>query len=162
MASYRASVSWKLEASGQEFLKGQYSRGHAVRFEDGPEVRGTASHHVVGKRWAEAGAVDPEQMLVSAISTCHMLSFLHVARDAGFAVTSYGDDAEGVMEKNSEGKYAVTRVTLRPTIVYAGNEPSAEQSEHLHHRAHEECFIANSVRTEIRVEKKPTAEAQRR
>jgi organic hydroperoxide reductase OsmC/OhrA len=148
--------------SGPEFLKGQYSRGHAVRFEDGPEVRGTASHHVVGNRWAEAGAVDPEQMLVGAISTCHMLSFVHVARDAGFVVTAYDDDAEGVMEKNSAGKYAVTRVTLRPRIVYLGKEPTAEESEHLHHRAHEECFIANSVRTEITVETNLTAEAERR
>ena len=149
MASYRASVSWKSEVNAEEFLKGQYSRGHAVRFEDGPEVRGTASHHVVGKKWAEAGAVDPEQMLVGAISTCHMLSFLHVAREAGFVVTSYRDQAEGVMEKNATGKYAVTRVTLQPEIVYAGKSPSAKEGEHLHHRAHEECFIANSVNTEI-------------
>jgi organic hydroperoxide reductase OsmC/OhrA len=128
-----------------------------VKFEDGPEVRGTASHHVVGKRWAEDGAVDPEQMLVGAISTCHMLSFLHVARDAGFVVTSYEDEAEGVMEKNAAGKYAVTRVTLKPKIVYAGKEPVADESEHLHHRAHEECFIANSVKTEIVVSHHRTA-----
>jgi len=149
VATYRASVSWRSEASGAEFLKGQYSRGHCVRFEDGPEVQGTASHHVVGKKWTEAGAVDPEQMLVGAISTCHMLSFLHVARDAGFVITSYEDDAEGVMEKNAAGKYAVTRATLNPKILYEGKEPTAEESEHLHHRAHEECFIANSVETEI-------------
>jgi organic hydroperoxide reductase OsmC/OhrA len=104
--------------------------------------------------------VDPEQMLVGAISTCHMLSFLHVARDAGFVVSSYDDDAEGVMEKNAAGKYAVTRVTLSPTIIYAGKEPTLEESEHLHHRAHEECFIANSVKTKIVVSEHASKQLQ--
>jgi organic hydroperoxide reductase OsmC/OhrA len=153
MSVYRTSLDWSLgEIPPEDFLKGRYVRGYAVAFEDGPAVRGTASGHVVGARWAEAGAVDPEQMLVSALSTCHMLSFLHVAREAGFVVERYRDAAEGVLEKDAEGRFAVTRVALRPVIDYAGPAPSAEAADHLHHAAHETCFIANSVKTKVTVE----------
>ena len=152
MATYRAGVEWRL-ADGEDFVKGRYGRGHEVFFEAGHRMRGTASRHVVGK-WAEAGAVDPEEMLVASISACHMLTFLHVAREAGFVVSRYFDAAEGVMEKTPEGRTAVTRVTLRPGITYAGRVPSPEERERLHHRAHEECFIANSVKTEVVVEEK--------
>lgn len=151
MARFRASVDWAL-GDGEDFAKGRYVRGHAVAFEHGPKVRGTASAHVVGNRWAEAGAADPEQMLVASISACHMLSFLHAARVAGFAVTRYRDEAEGLMETNAEGRMAVTRVTLRPAIDYQGEAPDPAARERLHHEAHEMCFIANSVKTEIVVE----------
>jgi organic hydroperoxide reductase OsmC/OhrA len=151
MAVYRASVDWTL-AEGEDFAKGRYSRGHAVAFEDGPQVRGTASAHVVGNRFAEAGAVDPEQMLVAAASACHMLSFLHVARLAGFVVTRYRDAAEGLMEKDAQGRIAITRVTLRPQIAWEGPTPDAAQLGYLHHEAHEACYIANSVTSEIVVE----------
>ena len=152
MGKYRASCDWTLDAPGEDFLKGRYPRAHRVAFGSGVEVPGTASHQVIGNRWAAPGAVDPEEMLVGSISQCHMLSFLHVAREAGFVVASYRDDAEGVMEKNAEGRLAVTRVTLRPEIAYSGTRPTAEQAGHLHHLAHEECFIANSVKTEVVVE----------
>lgn len=148
MAHFRASVDWAL-APGEDFAAGRYVRGHAVAFEDGPELRGTASHHVVGNKWAEAGAVDPEQMLVGAIASCHMLSFLHVARVAGFAVARYRDTGEGLMEENAERRIAITRVTLRPRIDWQGAPPDAAQLAHLHHEAHEACFIANSVKTEV-------------
>lgn len=151
MATYRANVDWML-GDGEDFPNGRYSRGHSVMFEPGPRVRGTASPHVVGAKWAEEGAVDPEQMLVASISACHMLSFLHVARLAGFVATRYRDAAEGLMEKNAEGRIAVTRVALRPTIDWQGATPDAAQLDHLHHAAHEACFIANSVKTEIVVE----------
>jgi organic hydroperoxide reductase OsmC/OhrA len=151
MATYRASVDWSLQ-EGEDFVAGRYSRGHAVAFENGPQVPGTASAHVVGNKWSVAGAVDPEQMLVASINACHMLSFLHIAREAGFTVTRYRDDAAGVMEKNAEGRLAVTRVTLRPQIEYGGRPPSAEEAARMHHAAHEACFIANSVKTEIVVE----------
>jgi len=151
MARYRATIDWALQP-GEDFAKGRYVRGHAVAFESGPEVRGTASAHVVGNKWAEAGAVDPEQLLVASISACHMLSFLHAAREAGLVVTRYRDAAEGLMEKNAEGRVAVTRVALRPQITYEGRAPSAAETYHLHHLAHEMCFIANSVKTEIAVE----------
>jgi len=119
MALFRASVDWALGA-GEDFTAGRYVRGHTVAFEGGPQVRGTASHHVVGNKWAEAGAVDPEQLLVAAIAGCHMLSFLHVARLAGFAVGRYRDTGEGLMEPNGEGRLAITRVTLRPRIAWRG------------------------------------------
>ncbi|MDB5467111.1 MAG: putative redox protein regulator of disulfide bond formation [Phenylobacterium sp.] len=158
MATYRATADWSLTASGEDFLKGRYSRGHSVSFEDGPEIPGTASHHVVGNKWAAPGAVDPEQMLVASLSTCHMLSFLHVAREAGLVVTRYRDEAEGVMEKNAEGRLAVTRVTLRPAIAYDGRQPTTAERDHLHHLAHETCFIANSVKTEVVVEEREAVE----
>jgi len=153
MAKHRAVVEWALTgAAPEDFLKGRYSRGHKVTFDGGHEVPATASRHVVGNRWAVEGAVDPEEMLVAALSNCHMLTFLHVAREAGFVVTRYVDHAEGVMEKTPEGRMAVTRVALRPEITWAGREPSPAELDHLHHEAHEQCFIANSVKTEVVVE----------
>lgn len=150
MATYRAVTAWSLQP-GEDFLKGRYGRAHEVTFEDGPTVPGTASRHVVGK-WAAPGAVDPEQMLVAALSACHMLTFLHKAREAGFVVAAYRDRAEGVMAANAEGRMAVARVVLRPEITYQGGDPDAATRERLHHAAHEECFIANSVTTEVVVE----------
>ncbi len=150
MADYRATIEWALSA-GEDFAKGRYSRGHTVTFQD-HVVHATASAHVVGNRWAVPGAVDPEQMLVAALSNCHMLTFLHVARLKGFLLTRYRDEAVGVMEKDGEGRMAVTRVTLHPQITYEGPRPSAAERDALHHEAHEECFIANSVKTEVVVE----------
>jgi organic hydroperoxide reductase OsmC/OhrA len=98
------------------------------------------------------GAVDPEEMLVGAIATCHMLSFLHIAREAGFAVTRYRDAAEGVMEKRDDGEMWVSRVALRPEVTYEGRQPTPAERDELHEKAHHICFIANSVKTEIVVE----------
>lgn len=148
MATYRATVDWKL-AKGEDFPAGRYSRGHAIAFEGGVLLPGTASRHVVGNKWSVDGAVDPEQMLVASLSACHMLVFLHRARLEGFTVTAYADAAEGVMSEIAPGRQAVTRVTLRPQIEWAGAAPDAETLERLHHEAHEECFIANSVKTEV-------------
>jgi len=149
VATYRATIEWTLK-DGEDFAKGRYSRAHTVSFVE-HVVPATASHHVVGK-WAAPGAVDPEEMLVASISNCHMLTFLHVARLKGFVITRYRDAAEGVMEKNAEGRMAVTRVTLRPEIDYVGRLPTEAERDAMHHEAHEECFIANSVKTEITVE----------
>jgi organic hydroperoxide reductase OsmC/OhrA len=151
MATYRATADWSLK-DGEDFATGRYSRGHSVVFGSGYEAPGTASPHVVGNKWSVPGAVDPEEMLVGAINTCHMLSFLHVAREAGFIVTRYRDEAVGVMEKNDAGELWVSKVTLHPEITYAGAQPDAGQRERMHHAAHEVCFIANSVKTEIVVE----------
>jgi organic hydroperoxide reductase OsmC/OhrA len=156
MASYRATADWSLK-DGEDFMAGRYSSGHSVVFGSGYEAPGTASPHVVGNKWSVPGAVDPEEMLVGAINTCHMLSFLHVAREAGFAVTAYRDEAVGVMEKNAAGELWVSKVTLHPEITYAGMQPTADQRDHMHHKAHEICFIANSVKTEVVVEEKIAA-----
>ena len=152
MASYRATCDWTLEAPGEDFLKGRYPRAHTVAFGSGVEVPGTASHHVVGNRWAAPNAVDPEEMLVGSISQCHMLSFLHVAREAGFVATRYRDAAEGVMTKREDGEMWVSRVALRPEITWEGRTPTPAELDDMHHRAHHMCFIANSVKTEIVVE----------
>ena len=151
MATYRATSDWSLEEGG-DFAAGRYSRGHSVTFGSGFQAPGTASPHVVGNKWSVAGAVDPEEMLVGAINTCHMLSFLHIARDAGFVVTRYRDEAEGVMEKRDDGEMWVSQVTLHPQITYQGRQPTEAERDQMHHAAHHICFIANSVKTEIVVE----------
>jgi organic hydroperoxide reductase OsmC/OhrA len=149
MATYTADVTWRLR-DGDDFPRGRYSRGHTVSFDGGIAVPASASPHVVGK-WAVEAAVDPEEMLVAALSDCHMLSFLHVARLAGFTVAAYRDHAEGVMEDIAPGKQAVTKVMLHPQIEWIGSAPDKGKLEHMHHEAHDACFIANSVRTAVTV-----------
>ena len=156
MATYRATSEWTLEDGG-DFPKGRYSRGHSLVFGSGFEALGTASPHVVGNRWSVPGALDPEEMLVGAINTCHLLTFLHIARDAGFLVTRYRDEAEGVMTKREDGEMWVSRVVLRPEISYEGRQPTPAERDHMHHAAHQMCFIANSVKTEVVVEEKVAA-----
>jgi organic hydroperoxide reductase OsmC/OhrA len=149
MATYTADVTWTLR-DGEDFPRGRYSRGHTVSFDGGITVPASASPHVVGK-WAVEAAVDPEEMLVAALSNCHMMSFLHVARLAGFTVAAYRDHAEGVMEHIAPAKQAVTKVVLHPQIEWVGAAPDKEKLQHMHHEAHEACFIANSVRTAVTV-----------
>lgn len=149
MATYTADVTWRLR-DGEDFPRGRYSRGHTVSFDGGIAVPASASPHVVGK-WAVEAAVDPEEMLVAALSNCHMLSFLHVARLAGFTVAAYRDHAEGVMEEIAPGKQAVTRAVLHPQIEWIGSSPDKEKLEHMHHEAHDACFIANSVKTTVTI-----------
>ena len=147
MSTHRAEVSWDLKP-GEDFARGRYSRGHVVRFDGGVELPASASPHVVGP-WAGEAAADPEKMLVAALSSCHMLVFLDLARRAGFTATAYHDGAEGVMAEIAPGRLAVTRVTLHPEIEWSGPKPDDAQLARLHHEAHEGCFIANSVTTEI-------------
>ncbi len=150
MTTYTADVSWSAK-NGDDFPKGRFSRAHTVSFDGGIIVPASASPHVVGK-WAVEAAVDPEEMLVAALSSCHMLSFLHVARLAGFTVAAYNDHAEGLMEDISHGRQAVTKVVLHPRIEWGGSAPDKERLAHLHHEAHEICFIANSVTTRVTIE----------
>ena len=149
MAKYTADISWALQPN-EDFAKGRYSRGHSVSFDGGTVIPASASPHVVGK-WAVEAAVDPEEMLVAALSNCHMLTFLHVARLAGFVVAAYRDHAEGVMEQIAPGRHAVTQVVLHPWIEWVGGAPDEAKLRALHHEAHETCFIANSVKTEVTV-----------
>jgi organic hydroperoxide reductase OsmC/OhrA len=151
MATYTSNVVWKLR-DGEDFPNGRYSRAHCVTFDGGITMPASASPHVVGK-WAEQEAVDPEEMLVAALSSCHMLSFLHVARLAGFTALRYRDDAEGVMAEIAPGRLAVTKVVLHPQIEWSGAAPDAARLDAMHHEAHEACYIANSVRTEVSVAK---------
>ena len=151
MATHIAEIKWAAKESGEEFLKGRFSRAHNVSFDGGTMVPASASPHVVGK-WAVQAAVDPEEMLVAALSSCHMLSFLHLARLAGYAVKAYDDHAEGTTEEIAPGRVAVTKVKLKPKIEWAGAAPPKAELDRLHHGAHEICFIANSVKTDVTVE----------
>lgn len=147
---YTATVIWKREPEA-DFARGRYSRGHTWHFDGGVEVPASASPHVVPKAYAPEAAVDPEEAFVASLSSCHMLTFLDLARRAGFVVDRYTDVAEGEMAKNDAGAHWIAKVTLRPGIAYAGDAPDQAQADDLHHRAHALCFIANSVRTAIRV-----------
>ena len=151
MARYTAEILW--QRGDQDFLANAYSRRHAMRFDGGAEVPGSSSPHVVPLPFSDAAAVDPEEAFVASLSSCHMLWFLTMAVKRKFIVDRYFDAASGTMDKNAEGKLAITVVTLRPEVTFSGDTlPTREQIEHMHHRAHEECFIANSVKTEVRCE----------
>ena len=149
---YSAQVAWQHEP-GQDFAAGHYSRRHVLRYDGGVEVAGSSSPQVVPLPWSHAAAVDPEEAFVAALSACHLLWFLALAAKERYVVERYVDDAEGTMARNAEGKLAMTMVTLRPRVAFGGERrPTREQFEQLHHRAHEECFIANSVKTDVRCE----------
>ena len=151
MANYTAEILW--ERGAQNFTSGHYSRKHLLRFDGGAQVLGSSSPHVVPLPWSDATAVDPEEMFVASISSCHMLWFLSIAAKHRYCVDSYRDNAAGEMRKNAAGKLVVARVTLRPEAVFSGpHQPDAAALHALHHEAHEECFIANSVKTEIACE----------
>lgn len=153
MDIYSAEVIW-LRAD-QPFMDGRYSRRHTLRFDGGIEVAGSASPHIVPLPYSVLEAIDPEEAFVSSLSSCHMLWFLSMAASHGYLVDRYHDMAEGIMERNDDGKLMITRVTLHPEVAFSGSKlPTPSEMEHLHHRAHEECFIANSVKTEIRIEPK--------
>ena len=147
---YRATIAWRRE--GEDFAKGRYSRAHEWRFDGGITVPGSASPSVVPAPFSRQDAVDPEEAFVAALSSCHMLTFVDMARRAGIVVESYEDEAVGIMERIAPGRMAITRVTLRPRIVFDGAMPDQGKLDELHHQAHELCFIANSVKTEISVE----------
>lgn len=151
MHKYEAKISWS--RNGQKFSDNRYSRAHEWSFDGGIKVSASASPAVVRPPFSVVEAVDPEEALVAAASSCHMLSFLYLAAKQGFVVESYEDDAFGVMEKNPQGKLAITRITLRPKIQFSAEKwPSSAELEALHHSAHEECYIANSLKCEVVVE----------
>ncbi|MBC7476939.1 MAG: OsmC family protein [Pseudorhodobacter sp.] len=146
MAKYTATVQWK-RAADEPFTDNRYARAHQWSFDGGVSFRASASPHVVGK-YADPAGVDPEEAFVAALSSCHMLTFLHLAAKAGHRVDSYDDTAEGVMTK-TDGRVWISVVTLRPHIVWTGGR---SEELVLHHAAHEDCFIANSVKTDVRCE----------
>jgi organic hydroperoxide reductase OsmC/OhrA len=148
---YAATVLW--ERGEAVFTDGRYSRAHVWRFDGGVEVPGSSSPSVVRVPLSREDAVDPEEAFVAALSSCHMLFFLDLARRGGFRVDRYEDAATGEMAKNAAGKLYVAKVTLRPAIAFSGDKrPTDADIADLHHRSHEECFIANSVLTEIAIE----------
>lgn len=151
MSQHTAIIEW--ERRRQSFADGKYSRAHAWRFDGGAEVRASSSPHVVPLPWSDPAGVDPEEAFVASLSSCHMLWFLHFAARRGFVVERYRDEAVGAMETVEEKRLAITRVTLRPEVIFAGEKtPAAEDVDRLHRLAHENCFIANSVKTAVTVE----------
>jgi len=150
VSEYRATIEWA--RSTADFDYETYNRTHSLSFDGGIRVPASAAPGNTPPTAAGAPGVDPEQAFVASLSSCHMLWFLHLASRAKFVVDRYVDDASGVLEKNAEGRMAMARVTLRPVVTYAGRAPSAGEHAQLHEDAHDKCFIANSVRTEVAIE----------
>lgn len=150
MATYTATLTW---ARGEDtFADGKYSRAHEIAFDGGVTMPASSSPHVVKLPLSREDAVDPEEMLVASLSSCHMLFFLDFARRGGFVVDAYVDQAEGVMGKDERGRIAMTQVKLNPQIAWGGEkQPAPEEIRELHHKAHEACFIANSFRGDVAI-----------
>jgi organic hydroperoxide reductase OsmC/OhrA len=151
MSTYTATIRWNRDPD-TDFSKGQYSRAHEWAFDGGAVVAASPSPHIVPAPWSDAADVDPEEAFVASLSSCHMLFFLDFARRDGWVVDGYVDEAEGVLEKRGDWKMALTRVSLRPTVKWRADAPDWSAIADLHHRAHEACFIANSVTTEVVVQ----------
>ncbi len=148
MANHTAKILWT--GDGADFTKGRFSRAHTWTFDGGITVAGSSSPSVVPVPLSKADAIDPEEAFVASLSSCHMLTFLYHAARKGFTVTRYEDDAVGTLAKNERGKFFVSKVVLSPKIDFSGEkQPSAAELADLHHLAHEDCFIANSVITEV-------------
>ena len=152
MHKYEAKVTWARQNT-EKFTDNRYSRAHEWSFDGGVTVRASSSPSVVPLPLSAADAVDPEEALVASASSCHMLYFLFFAAKKGFLVDRYEDQAFGVLEKNEAGKMFMKTITLRPQVTFSGDKtPSADEMNALHHSAHEECFIATSLKSEIVIE----------
>jgi organic hydroperoxide reductase OsmC/OhrA len=150
MSEYKAIIRWK--NSGPDFLKGRFSRDHTWTFDGGVVVPASASPSVVPPPLSNPANVDPEEAFVAAVSSCHMLTFIYLAGKAQFQVESYEDEAVGVMTKNEKGVPWVSAITLHPKIVYGGaKQPTPAEVDALHHKAHEYCYVAASIKTQVTV-----------
>ena len=151
MSEHVATIEWSRD--GQAFSDNKYGRAHDWRFDGGAVVRGSSAPSSVPEPLSDPAAVDPEEALVAAVSSCHMLFFLAFARKDGFVVDRYRDDAVGVLARDERGKVSITTITLRPEATFSGEtQPDAAALADLHHRAHEACYIANSIRATVTVE----------
>ena len=150
MAKHSATVTWRRD--GGTFSDGRYSRVHAWTFDGGAIVPASAAPAVVPPPLSDPAAVDPEEAFVAALASCHMLWLLHLAQKAGFVIDRYEDQAEGVLARNAEGRMALVRVTLRPLAAFSGRSPSRAELDGLHEKAHTECYLANSVKSEVLIE----------
>ena len=154
MAEYQATIDW--ERNGAAFVDNRYSRGHHWEFDGGVRVPASASPHAVPLPYSVAAAVDPEEAFVAALSSCHMLWFLSLAAKQGYVVEQYRDTAVGTVGRDGDGRLAMLDVTLRPLVTFSGpKQPTAEEVAELHHAAHAQCFIANSVKTRVHCEPAP-------
>lgn len=151
MSEHKATIDWR--KSSPDFLRGKYSREHTWTFDGGVTVPASSSPSVVPVPYSNPAAVDPEEAFVAAVSSCHMLSFLYLACKQGFEIEAYTDEAVGHMARNDQGVPWVGTVLLNPKIVFSGQRhPSPQELQQLHHLAHEQCFIANSIKTEVKVQ----------
>jgi organic hydroperoxide reductase OsmC/OhrA len=151
MSTSHASVRWQRQQAS--FTDNRYTRSHSWHFDGGTVVPASASPQVVPLPWSDPAGVDPEEAFVASLSSCHMLWFLSIAAQAGWLVDDYRDDASGVLARNPQRQVVMTEVTLRPAVQFGGARvPDRAEIERLHHEAHAACFIANSVKTEVRVE----------
>jgi len=150
MSEHKATIEWKLE--GAQFAYETYNRSHLWTFEGGVQVPAAAAPANIPPGAVGAPGVDPEQAFVAALSSCHMLWFLHLACNRKLKVKRYRDEAVGVLERGADGKEAITRVTLRPAVSFDGTPPEPAQFAELHEKAHQRCFIANSVKSEVVIE----------
>ncbi|BDI30775.1 peroxiredoxin [Capsulimonas corticalis] len=146
MSEHTSTVIWRRDPA-EVFTDNRYSRAHDWTFDGGVSVRASSSPHAVRVPLSDPSAVDPEEAFVASLSSCHMLCFLSLAATRGFVVEEYRDNAVGVLKKDEAGRLAITKVTLRPRITFSGDAPTADEIESLHHAAHDECFLANSVKT---------------
>lgn len=149
MSEYYAKVNWS-KTNDETFIDNQYSRGHQWSFDGGITVQASSSPHIVAVPYSIEANVDPEEAFVASLSSCHMLFFLSIAAKRRYIVDSYTDNAIGIMSEDSDGRIAMTTVKLRPHVKFLGDkQPTLVQLEKMHHQAHEQCFIANSVKTNI-------------
>jgi len=150
MSEHKASVRW--QRSGPDFVKGKYSREHTWSFDGGVTIPASSAPSSVPLPYSNPAHVDPEEALVASVSSCHMLTYLFLASRKGFQVDSYEDEAVGTMSKNEQGVPWVSTIQLNPKIGYSGEkQPSPDEEEQLHHAAHEECFISNSIKSQVSV-----------
>jgi len=149
MSEYTAEIVWQ-RASQEVFTDSKYSRAHQWNFDGGATVAASPSPHIVPLPYSVAENVDPEEAFIAALSSCHMLFFLEVAAKRNLIVDNYQDLAIGILAKNRDGRVSMTKVTLRPQVKFSGEKcPTPTQLEKMHHQAHEQCFLANSVKTEV-------------
>lgn len=149
MSVYFAQINWSKQGN-ENYLDNKYSRAHSWSFDGGAVVPASSSPHIVPLPYSVEANVDPEEAFIASLSSCHMLFFLSIAAKNKLIVNSYEDKAEGIMEKDAQGNVSITKVTLKPKTIFAKNtQPTIELLEQIHHQAHQQCFIANSVKAEI-------------
>jgi len=149
MSEYKAKITWHRQID-EEFVRSKYSRGHEWSFDGGTTIPASSSPHIVPLPYSVEANVDPEEAFVAALSSCHMLLFLSIAAKRRFVVDTYIDNAIGIMEQDENGRLSISKVVLRPEIVFSGDkQPSKEQVKQMHHQSHTQCFIANSVKTNV-------------
>ena len=149
MSEYKAKITWHRQID-EEFVQSKYSRGHEWSFDGGTTIPASSSPHIVPLPYSVEANVDPEEAFVAALSSCHMLLFLSIAAKRRFVVDTYIDNAVGIMEQDENGRLSISKVVLRPEIVFSGDkQPSKEQVKKMHHQSHTQCFIANSVKTNV-------------